>query len=182
MVDPEVGKCYSPYPEQSYRKILAAFSGSNGLMVSTVQDVTENVRAQAALRESEERFRGIFEGSIEGISWSSEDGKILMLNPAMAKMLGYDSPQAAIQTISDLGQQVWMDPEERSRFIRQLVEQGTIRGYEMQFMRKDGTKRWSLLNGRSVLGPDGRIAHLEIFATDITERKQMARGRSISMR
>jgi len=143
------------------------------LMVSTVQDVTENVRAQAALRESEERFRGLFEGSIEGISWSSQDGKILMINPAMAKMLGYDSPQAAIRTISDLGQQVWMDPEERSRFIRQLEEQGTIRGYEMQFRRKDGTKRWSLLNGRSVLGPDGRIAHLEIFATDITERKQI---------
>jgi PAS domain S-box-containing protein len=142
------------------------------LMVSTVRDVTDHVRAQEALRESEERFRGIFEGSIEGIYWSSLEGKILVVNPAMAEMLGYDSPETAIRSVMDMGQQVWSSPEERSRFARRLEEQGTIRGYECQFRRKDGTKIWVSLNGRSVLAPDGRTAYYEIFAADITERKQ----------
>ena len=142
------------------------------LVVQIFANAVAHKRADQALQESEARFRGIFEGSIEGIYRSSSDGKVLVANPAMAKMLGYDSAEAAILDIMDLGQQVWRDPEERSRFTRQLEEQGTIRGYECQFRRKDGTKIWVSLNSRSVFGSDGRIAYYETFAADITERKQ----------
>ena len=141
------------------------------LVVQIFANAVAHKRADQALQESEARFRGIFEGSIEGIYRSSSDGKVLVANPAMAKMLGYDSAEAAILDIMDLGQQVWRDPEERSRFTRQLEEQGTIRGYECQFRRKDGTKIWVSLNSRSVFGSDGRIAYYETFAADITERK-----------
>ena len=139
-------------------------------------------RADQELRESEARYRGIFEQSIEGIYRSSLEGKILVANPAMAKMLGYASVEAAILDIADIGQQVWTDPEERSRFTRRLEEQGTIWGYECQFRRKDGTKIWVSLNSRSVFGPDGRIAYYEIFAADITERKQAEESLAKSQR
>jgi len=108
------------------------------LVVQIFANAVAHKRADQALQESEARFRGIFEGSIEGIYRSSSDGKVLVANPAMAKMLGYDSAEAAILDIMDLGQQVWRDPEERSRFTRQLEEQGTIRGFECQFRRLDG--------------------------------------------
>ncbi len=141
------------------------------LMVSTVQDATEHVRAQEALRKSEERFRGIFESSIEGIYSSSLEGNVLAMNPAMAKMLGYDSPQAAIRNIRDLGQQIWTNPQERSYYLQRLDEQGAVRGYECQFRRKDDTRIWVSLNGRSIRGPDGQVAHYLMSASDVTERK-----------
>jgi len=95
-----------------------------------------------------------------------------MANPAMAKMLGYDSPEDAIRTISDIGQMVWLDPEERIRFVQRLKEQGTIRGCECPFRRKDGKTIWVSLNSRSVPGPDGEIAYVEVFAADITDRRR----------
>ncbi len=133
-------------------------------------------RADQAIRESEARYRGIFEESIGGIYRSSPEGKILVVNTAMANMLGYDSAETAMRTITDMGQDVWPSAEDRSRFTRRLEEQGTIRGHECQFTRKDGTKIWVVLNSRSVVGPDGRIACYEVFATDITERKRAEEG------
>jgi PAS domain S-box-containing protein len=128
-------------------------------------------RSDQALQESEARYRSIFEQAIEGIFRTTLEGKILMANPTLAKMLGYDSAEAVIRTITDLSRQVWVDPEERSRFLHELDEQGTIRGYECQFKRKDGTKIWVSLSTRPVRGPDGRIAYYEGLAEDITERK-----------
>jgi PAS domain S-box-containing protein len=129
-------------------------------------------RTDQELRDSEARYRGIFEESIEGIFRTTPEGRILIANPALAKTLGYDSPEALVGTITDLGHQIWVDPEERSRLTQKLDEQGTIRGYECQFKRKDGTNIWVSLNTRPVRRPDGQIDHFEGFAEDITERKQ----------
>jgi PAS domain S-box-containing protein len=136
------------------------------------KDITERKTAEKTLLEAEKQYRDIFDGAIEGIFRTSLEGKYLAANSALAKMLGYDSAQELVSAINDSAHQVWLDPNERSRFL-QLVEQHEIvRGYEGQFKRKDGTAIWVSLNCRNVCGKDGRTLYNEGFIEDITERKR----------
>ena len=134
------------------------------------RDRTEQRLAEMSLRESEERYRVLFDGAIEGIYQTSMDGKDLKVNEAWAQMLGYGS---AVEGIAgDTAEQVWADPGEQARFVSLLREHGVVRGYECQFVRKDGTRIWVSINGRVVLSPDGELAGYEGFVEDITERKR----------
>ena len=129
-------------------------------------------RIDQALRESEARYRGIFEESIEGIFRTSPEGRVMVANPALAKMLGYDSAEDLLMSIRDVGTQIWSSQEERSRFIRQLDEKGMALGYECRFRRKDGTLIWVSLSTQPVRGPDGQLAYADGFVEDINERKR----------
>lgn len=124
------------------------------------------------LRASEARYRGIFEGAAEGMFRASPDRKFMAANPAMAKMLGYDSAEDIIRSIDDLERQVWLYPNDYFCYVRLLEEQGNICGYECQFKRRDGSKLWVSLSSRIVRGGDGRVTCFEGFAEDITEQKQ----------
>jgi len=136
------------------------------------KDITERKTAEAALREAEGKYRGIFEGALEGIYRASLEGKYLAANSALAKMLGYDSAQELVSAITDSAHQVWLDPNERSRFLQVLEQHEIVRGYEGRFKRKDGTAIWGSFNGRRVCGKDGRVLYTEGFVEDITERKK----------
>jgi PAS domain S-box-containing protein len=136
------------------------------------KDITKRKTAEAALRESEEKYRGIFEGAIEGIYRATPEGRALTANPAVAQMLGYESAQELLSAITDAAQQVWLDPNERSQFFRMLEQQEAVRGYQCQWKRKDGTAIWVRFNGRGVRGADGRTLCYEGFVQEITERKR----------
>jgi PAS domain S-box-containing protein len=142
-----------------------------GLVAQVFANALFRKRSDQALRESETRLRGIFEGSLEGIIRTTVDGKVLFANPAMANMLGYDSPEEFRRSTTDTARQVWADPEERSRFVERLKERG-VRSYECRFKRKDGSPILVSLSVQSVRGPDGRIAHYDGFVQDISERKR----------
>jgi PAS domain S-box-containing protein len=129
-------------------------------------------RLTDALGESEARYRGLLDGAIEGLFQTSPAGKLLMANPALARMLGYASVAEVVATITDSAAQVWVDPAERSRLLELLEAQGTVRGYECQFRRKDGTSIWVSLSSQAVRGPDGRVHRFEGFAEDVTERRR----------
>jgi PAS domain S-box-containing protein len=137
------------------------------------KDITERKTAEAALRKAEEKYRGIFEGALEGIYRTSLEGKLLAANAAAARMLGYDSAQELIAAIADTAHQVWLDPDGRSQVLRLLERDGVVRGYECQYKRKDGTAIWVSLNCRNVYGENGRALYNEGFIVDITERKRM---------
>src|SRR5271157_3343292 len=139
------------------------------------KDITERKAAEKALQEAEKKYRDIFEGAVEGFYQSTPEGKPLAANPALAKMLGYDWPDELKSTIKDTSRDVWMDPEERARYLQQLEEHGVIRDFECQFKRKDGTPIWVSLNTRRVCGSDGRALYLEGFIEDITGRKRAER-------
>ena len=129
-------------------------------------------KAEELLRESEARYRDIFEGAIEGIYRSSLRGEFTTANPALAKMLGYDSPEGLVRAVKDSASQIWTDLAERSHFLRLLEERGIVRAYECQFKRKDGANIWISLNSRVVRDPTGCAAYFEGFIEDITARKQ----------
>ncbi|HMD69759.1 MAG TPA: PAS domain S-box protein [Bryobacteraceae bacterium] len=137
------------------------------------KDITERKTAEKALREAERRYRGIFEGALEGVFRTTHDGRALTANSALAKMLGYDSPEEVISAITDAAHQVWLDPSDRSRCLKLLEEHEAARGYECQFKRKDGTVIWVSVNLRRITAQDNQPGYYEGFVEDITARKRM---------
>ncbi len=124
------------------------------------------------LRESEEKFRSIFENAIEGIFQSTPDGRFITVNPAMACYLGFDSPDDLIQNITDIKKQLYVKPERREELFRLVKERGIASDFEVQQYRKDGTKIWVSLNVHPVCDQDGNILFIEGMFEDVTKRKQ----------
>jgi PAS domain S-box-containing protein len=129
--------------------------------------------AEESLRNAEAKYRRIFEGGVEGIYEASVEGRCLTANPAMARMLGYDSEDEMCSSITDSANQIWANPDERARYVRLLEEHNEVPGFETEFRRKDRMNIWVSINGRRVSGPDGRTLFYSTFVEDITERKEM---------
>jgi len=113
----------------------------------------------------------MFENALEGIFRSSPDGKLLVVNRAYARMLGYDSPEELMQTVTDAGTQIYVDPHRREDFKQLLELNGEVRDFEFEAYRKDRSKIWVSGSAYSVKGPDGKILYYEGFEMDITRRK-----------
>lgn len=121
--------------------------------------------------EREKEFRNLVENALVGIYKSTPDGKILMANPTLAQMLGYESPQELVSSITDLATQVYLDPAHREDFKRMIAEQGVAQSFITPLKRKDGKVIWAAISGKAVYGPDGELLHYEGFVLDITARK-----------
>ena len=145
------------------------FHGENARLV-TVHDVTERRRAEEALRQAEQKYRQIFEQAIVGIYQSTPQGRFLSVNPAMATMLGYDSPEDLLASITDIQQQLYVDPRRREEFKRLLEEEGMAQHFECEFRRKDGSHMWIATNVRAIR-ENGRVVRYEGTQEDISERK-----------
>ena len=137
------------------------------------KDITERKAAEKGLREAESKYRNIFDGAVEGLYQTSLEGKPITGNLALAKMLGYESPEEGVRAVTDVALQVWLDPNEPSHFVKLLEDQSVVRGYESQFKRKDGTPLWASLNSRIVRDVEGKAPYIEGFVEDITERKRI---------
>jgi PAS domain S-box-containing protein len=133
---------------------------------------TQLEKQKIALRESESRYRNIFENAVEGIFQSSIEGRFLSVNPAMAHILGYESPEEMMQQVTDIGLQIHMSPESRHKFVEDLVSKGAVEKFEAQNLRKDGSIIWTSTNARAVKDESGNTIYFEGFLTDITDRKQ----------
>ncbi len=144
----------------------------SSLIVGLLIHRSHRKSAEKSLRRAEHKYRNIFEGALEGIYETSPEGKNLTSNTALAKMLGYDSPEEVTSAITDSAHQVWVDPNQRLDYIRQLEHNGVVLNCECQYYRKDKTKIWVSLNSKRVAGPDGKTLHYSGFIEDVTERKQ----------
>ncbi len=125
-----------------------------------------------ALSETERKYRSIFEGAVEGIFQTTPEGRFITVNPAHARIYGYDSPEEMIAAIDDIRGQIYADPHVRSVFLNLLEKNGFTSEFEFQALRKDGKKIWISENARAVRDDEGKILYYEGFATDITKRKE----------
>lgn len=140
--------------------------------IVTAIDVTERKRAEEALRKAEEKYRSIFENAIEGIFQNTPEGRFLSVNPALARMLGFDSPEELISRREDIERQGYVDSALREKFKKTLEENGVIIGFEYEVYRKDGAKIWVSENARAVRDANGAVIYYEGTVQDITERKR----------
>jgi len=107
-----------------------------------------------------------------GIFISTPGGRYVYVNLVLTRMLGYDSPQEAMDSIENIGEQIYSDPEERGKILRWLEEHDERLNLECRFVRKDGSRFWGAYNVRAVRNDKGEIIYYEGFAWDISDRKQ----------
>ena len=141
------------------------------LMVGIASDITRRKQAEQGLRHSEERYRIIFDNATMGIFHSLPEGGYLRVNPALAKMMGFVSPEEMVSSITDISTQIYVDPKKRQETIAAAMKGGWNQS-ENPFRRKDGTILVASHNIRAVFKPDGDIDYLEGFVEDITARKE----------
>jgi PAS domain S-box-containing protein len=145
--------------------------GDVGQLAVFGYDITERKRMEEALRESEEKFRNLFDNAMEGVYQTTPEGRLISANMALARMFDYASPEEMINTITDLASQIYANQDDRKIAVGIFRETGFIKDFECRMRRKDGSIFWASYNGRFTKTPDG-IPCFEGFILDITGRKR----------
>jgi PAS domain S-box-containing protein len=146
-------------------------SGKTYAICGISTDITERKRAEEALHHSEEKYRSIVEGALEGIFRVSIEGRMLSINPAGARMLGYGSVDDLLNNVTDVAYQVYAHPQERELIVSALLEHGAVSNQELELRRADGQTLWASVSARLVRDEGNRPLFIETFASDVTARK-----------
>jgi len=165
------------WPDGAIKHTLArgeADFDANGKVIGlhgTVQDITERKQVEIELLESEEKYRRLFDRASLGIFQSTPEGKAISVNPAFARMFGYESVEDALQSIKDVSTDLFVEPNRRAEIIRMIKENPQLKTFENVYRRKDGSSFVGNLNTIPVTDSDGCLIRIEGIIEDITERK-----------
>ena len=138
-----------------------------------ITDITKLKSSQAAIRQAEAKYRSIFENAVEGIFQTTIDGQYISVNPALAKIYGYESEQALISGLTNIKEHLYVESNRRHKFLELIQQQGTVTGFESQVYRQDRTVIWISENVRVVRDASGDPLYYEGTVEDITAYKQI---------
>jgi sigma-B regulation protein RsbU (phosphoserine phosphatase) len=124
-----------------------------------------------ALKESEVKYRSIFENSVDGIFQTTVDGHYLSVNPALARIYGYDSPEQMLREVVDIQNQIYVDRDRRQQFRELMETNDTITKFESEIYQRDRSIIWISENVRVLRDNKGNIIYYEGTVEDITQRK-----------
>ena len=136
-----------------------------------IQDITDRISTNKALHEALRRYRSIFEHATEGIFQTTPNGRYIDANPALARIYNYPNPEAMIAALRDIRHQLYVNQSRRDEFVRLMFEHGSVRNFESQVYRQDGSIIWISENARAVTDSNGAVQFYEGTVVDITERK-----------
>ena len=141
------------------------------------------VRALAEQRLAEESYRKLFEASVDGIYVTTPAGALVNANPAVARILGYDTPEQLIADIGDISQTVYVHAAAREQFQLLMARDGVVRDFEYQVRRRDGGILWLSDSATVVRDDTGEVIRYEGTVRDITDQKRaedaIAEGRRL---
>jgi PAS domain S-box-containing protein len=156
---------YTPraYSEEDLQvlQILAAHCG----------DALRRIEITEALQAADAKYRGIVENAAEGIFQTTPEGRYLTANAAQARLLGYESATDLIAGVQNIEKQTYVVPAQRAEFTRRMEAEGTVQGFEVERVRRDGQKIWVSLTGHAVRDAGGKTLYYECTSHDITQRK-----------
>jgi PAS domain S-box-containing protein len=135
------------------------------------RDVMQRKQVEKSLRRSEAKYRNIFENAVEGIFQTTPEGRFISANPSLARMLGYDTPEELVNSVTDIARQIYTDPQIRNTLLDLLRKDGVVRNFEFQGYRKDGQALWGAVTVQTVRSSNGELTRYEGTVEDITERK-----------
>lgn len=141
----------------------------SGLIIS-FQDITSQLEENIKLKDSEKKYRSIVQNMLDGSYQASKDGKFISVNPAMAKMLGYDSIEELLKI--DIPSQLYINSDDRQDWIQEIEHKEVLTNIEMTLKRKDGSEIIVIDNARSVYDEQGEFLYFEGILTDITALKK----------
>lgn len=163
-------------PHKDINKIIEAVNIMGEQIASRTgalrKEIEDKIAAEKALAESERKYRGIFNNALEGIFRVSPDGKTFIeVNPSMSNILGYDSPEDLIQSVTNIKKQIY-EKESEARFnFEQITSQNGQRYFEARFVRKSGLPIWASIKAAAERDENGDILYIEGLMEDITNRK-----------
>jgi diguanylate cyclase (GGDEF)-like protein/PAS domain S-box-containing protein len=142
------------------------------LIERVLRYATERTHTLLALKASEQRYRELFQNVTAGVFQTTVDGKFMAANPALVRMLGYDSEDELLEL--DVARDVYMDPGHRETWETAMREGGEVRNAELVLKRKDGSKIVVLENSRAVKDAEGHVLFYEGTLTDITAAHELS--------
>jgi PAS domain S-box-containing protein len=141
------------------------------------------IHALAEQRLAEESYRKLFEGSVDGIYVTTPAGALLNANPALARMMGYDTPEELIRCITDIAHTVYVHPAAREQYQFLMQRDGMVREFEYQVRQRDGAILWLSDSATVVRDEAGEVIRYEGTLRDITDQKRaedaIAEGRRL---
>ena len=139
---------------------------------TAIERELKDAQVRRERRLAEEKYRSIFENAVEGIFQTTLDGRFTTANPALARMLGYGSPEELLGAVSDIGREIYAEPEHRTELYRRARKDGFVSGFEVRMRREDGSPVWASMSARAVYDDVGEIVGYEGTIEDITARKR----------
>jgi len=137
-----------------------------------VKEEDKRKKAEDKLKESEEQYHKIYDNALEGMFQVSLEGKCFKANMALAKLMGYDSPEAVYGSTRLVDDQLWVNEADKNKYLDLFKKQDVIVGFENQFKRIDGEIIWVSINTKLLRDENGNKLYYEGFILDITERKE----------
>jgi PAS domain S-box-containing protein len=129
--------------------------------------------AEERIHASERKYRSIFENAIEGIFQSTPEGRLISVNPALARIHRYDSPEEMMRDVDHIGKKLWVSREDRVRYRNLVQKDGVVRAFQAEQYRKDGTAYWASITTHAARDTKGKLLYYEGMIQDITERRRL---------
>jgi len=138
-----------------------------------IRDITERKKFEKDLKESEEKYRNLFERVRHGLFISTKEGRFLDCNQALLEMAGYQDKEEFLRI--DIAKELYVNPEDRKTFQKMIEHQGFVKDLEVEFKKKGGEKITVLLTAHTKKDEWGKVIGYEGLNIDISERKRMER-------
>ncbi|MCP4159675.1 MAG: response regulator [Deltaproteobacteria bacterium] len=156
-------------PGKNELKILE--NAFNNMIQNLRNAITRQQKAESSLRQSEKKYRDMFENAIEGLYQTTADGKFIDINQSMANILGFGSPSEFLEynrknNLYYLNKKAW------DMIAVELFGNGFITGFETEYYHLNGNKFWASISARIVYDSEGELLYCEGSMIDITEKKE----------